>query len=232
VPGDRVLIAGTGRESTRATIAATQRAASAGVDAVLVRTPSFFKPQMTSDVFVRHYTAVADASPVPVLLARSFQKGPQGVPLPSGAGELPFRRILVPVDGGDASLHAVPGTVAFAKLFGSEVDALCVEEPPLPPLGVPLPSVPRPPAEPGERATAAAEKAVGRFREYGIPAKAVVAVGEPAEVILETADARKSDLIAMATHGRSGASRWALGSVTERVLRHATLPMLVTRART
>ena len=68
VPRDRVLIAGTGRESTRATIAASRRAAAAGVDAVLVRTPSFFKPQMTTDVFVRHYTEVADASPVPVLL--------------------------------------------------------------------------------------------------------------------------------------------------------------------
>ena len=68
VPRDRPLIAGTGRESTAATIAATQRAAAAGVDAVLVRTPSFFKSQMTTEVFVRHYTAVADASPVPVLL--------------------------------------------------------------------------------------------------------------------------------------------------------------------
>jgi len=68
VPETRPLIAGTGRESTRATIAATQRAAAAGVDAVLVRTPSFFKPQMTSDAFVRHYTEVADAAPVPVLL--------------------------------------------------------------------------------------------------------------------------------------------------------------------
>jgi 4-hydroxy-2-oxoglutarate aldolase len=68
MPGERPLIAGTGRESTRATIAATQRAATAGVDAVLVRTPSFFKSQMTTDVFVRHYTEVADASPVPVLL--------------------------------------------------------------------------------------------------------------------------------------------------------------------
>ena len=68
VPRDRVLIAGTGRESTRATIAATRRAAEAGVDAVLVRTPSFFKSQMTTDVFVRHYAEVADASPVPVLL--------------------------------------------------------------------------------------------------------------------------------------------------------------------
>jgi 4-hydroxy-2-oxoglutarate aldolase len=68
VPPGRPLIAGTGRESTRATIAATRRAAAAGVDAVLVRTPSFFKAQMTSDVLVRHYNEVADASPIPVLL--------------------------------------------------------------------------------------------------------------------------------------------------------------------
>jgi 4-hydroxy-2-oxoglutarate aldolase len=68
VPSDRTLIAGTGRESTKATIAATRRAATAGVDAVLVRTPAFFKAQMTTDLLVRHYTAVAEASPVPVLL--------------------------------------------------------------------------------------------------------------------------------------------------------------------
>jgi 4-hydroxy-2-oxoglutarate aldolase len=68
VPSDRPLIAGTGRESTKATIVATKRAAAAGVDAVLVRTPSFFKPQMTTEAFVRFYTDVAEASPVPVLL--------------------------------------------------------------------------------------------------------------------------------------------------------------------
>ena len=68
VPSDRPLIAGTGRESTKATIAATARAAAAGVDAVLVRTPAFFKAQMTADIFVRHYTDVADAARVPVLL--------------------------------------------------------------------------------------------------------------------------------------------------------------------
>ena len=68
VPRNRPLIAGTGRESTTATIAATRRAAAAGVDAALVRTPSFFKSQMTTEVFVRHYTEVADASPIPVLL--------------------------------------------------------------------------------------------------------------------------------------------------------------------
>jgi 4-hydroxy-2-oxoglutarate aldolase len=68
VPADRPLIAGTGRESTKATVAATARAAAAGVDAVLVRTPSFFKAQMSAEIFIRHYTEVADASAVPVLL--------------------------------------------------------------------------------------------------------------------------------------------------------------------
>jgi len=68
LPRGRSLIAGTGRESTQASVAATKRAAALGADAVLVRTPGFFKSQMTNDVFVRHYTAVADQSPVPVLL--------------------------------------------------------------------------------------------------------------------------------------------------------------------
>ena len=68
IPKGRPLLAGTGRESTIATIAATKRAADLGADAVLVRTPAFYKGQMTTDAFVRHYTQVADQSPVPVLL--------------------------------------------------------------------------------------------------------------------------------------------------------------------
>lgn len=68
MPKGRPLLAGTGRESTRATIAATKRAADLGADAVLVRTPAFYKGQMTTEAFVRHYTQVADRSPVPVLL--------------------------------------------------------------------------------------------------------------------------------------------------------------------
>lgn len=68
IPRGRPVVAGTGRESTRAAIQASVRAAALGADAVIVRTPGFFKSQMTSDAFVQHYTAVADASPVPVLL--------------------------------------------------------------------------------------------------------------------------------------------------------------------
>ena len=68
VPHGRPLIIGTGRESTRAAIRAVRRAADLGADFALVRTPGFYKNQMTTDAFVRHYTAVADASPVPILL--------------------------------------------------------------------------------------------------------------------------------------------------------------------
>ena len=68
VPKGRPLMAGIGRESTRGTIAAAKRAGAAGVDAVMARTPSFYKNMMTSDAFIRHFTEVADASPVPVLL--------------------------------------------------------------------------------------------------------------------------------------------------------------------
>jgi 4-hydroxy-2-oxoglutarate aldolase len=68
VPRGRPLIVGAGRESTQAAVRAARRAAELGADAVLVRTPSFFKSQMTHEAFVSHYTAVADVSPVPVLL--------------------------------------------------------------------------------------------------------------------------------------------------------------------
>jgi 4-hydroxy-2-oxoglutarate aldolase len=68
VPRGRPLIAGAGRESTQATIRAVRRAATLGADAVLVRTPAFFKAEMTHDNLVRYYRAVADASPVPILL--------------------------------------------------------------------------------------------------------------------------------------------------------------------
>ncbi len=66
-PG-RFLLAGSGRLSTRATVEATRRAAGAGADAVLVVTPHFFRGAMSSDALAAHFEAVADASPVPVLL--------------------------------------------------------------------------------------------------------------------------------------------------------------------
>lgn len=68
VPASMMLLAGTGVESTRGTIELTKEAAERGADAVLVKNPFYFKSQMTFDVYMAHYTAVADASPVPVII--------------------------------------------------------------------------------------------------------------------------------------------------------------------
>ena len=68
VPDDRWLVAGTGAESTRATVRATERAAAAGADAVLVRPPAYFGPGLAPAALAGHYQRVADASPVPVLV--------------------------------------------------------------------------------------------------------------------------------------------------------------------
>jgi 4-hydroxy-2-oxoglutarate aldolase len=68
VPSDRLVIAGTGRDATRATIVACRRAARVGADLVLVRVPTAFKAHLTADALLEHFRAVADASPIPVLL--------------------------------------------------------------------------------------------------------------------------------------------------------------------
>jgi len=68
IPADKLLVAGTGAESTRQTIAITQRAADAGADAALVVTPHYYGPKMTPDSLVQHYVKVADASPIPILI--------------------------------------------------------------------------------------------------------------------------------------------------------------------
>ncbi len=68
IPDDRLLIAGTGCQSTRETIELTTRASRLGADAALVLTPSYYRAQMTRDVLRRHYHAVADASKIPVLI--------------------------------------------------------------------------------------------------------------------------------------------------------------------
>ncbi len=67
-PRDKVLIAGTNCQSTRQAIAASRAASQAGADLVLVITPFYFKSQMSGEALVRHFTAVADASPKPILV--------------------------------------------------------------------------------------------------------------------------------------------------------------------
>jgi 4-hydroxy-tetrahydrodipicolinate synthase len=68
IPSSKMVLAGTGCESTRATIELTKEVADYGVDAVLVKNPFYYKSQMSFDVYMAHYSAVADASPVPLIV--------------------------------------------------------------------------------------------------------------------------------------------------------------------
>jgi nucleotide-binding universal stress UspA family protein len=68
-----------------------------------------------------------------------------------------------------------------------------------------------------------------RLSKAGLKARVEVLFGRPAEKIIKYAAKEKVDLIAMSTHGRSGFSRWVFGSVAEKVLRAAALPILLIR---
>jgi 4-hydroxy-2-oxoglutarate aldolase len=65
---EKLLIAGTGAESTAETIVRTKRAAAIGYPVALVKTPYYYKPVYRLETYIRHYRAVADASPIPILL--------------------------------------------------------------------------------------------------------------------------------------------------------------------
>lgn len=123
VPADRTLLAGTTRESTAAAIAAARRAASLGADAVLVRTPCFFKAQMNGAAFERHYTAIADASPVPVLLY-NFSAATGVNLLPDTVAALAAHPNIVGVKESGSDIAQIADLVAmtppgFAVLAGS-----------------------------------------------------------------------------------------------------------------
>ena len=75
-------------------------------------------------------------------------------------------------------------------------------------------------------------KAGEGLRSKGAIVKIKVGIGSAADEIIKAADEINTDLIAMSTHGRSGLSRWAFGSVTDRILRGGNTPVLVVRAPT
>ena len=74
------------------------------------------------------------------------------------------------------------------------------------------------------------KKIAKRFQKKNIPVKYEVLLGNPAEQITKYAEENDVEVIVMASHGRSGPSRWALGSVSDKVFRAACKPILMIRA--
>ena len=74
------------------------------------------------------------------------------------------------------------------------------------------------------------DQVVSQLKKDGIAAKAVVLSGRAADALADYAKKSDADLIVIATHGRSGVSRWVWGSVADRLLRSACVPVLMVRA--
>ena len=143
-----------------------------------------------------------------------------------------FKRILVPVDGSPTSMQAVEKAIVMAKAFGSAVTVLCVIDPyPFTGVGTDF-SYGQ--TEYLSLAMAQAHRSVhdaeAAFKAAGVDAEArVVEIQVPHEGILDTATDLGAELIVMGSHGRRGIQKFLLGSVTQRVLAGAHLPVLVVR---
>ena len=132
VPDDRVLIAGTGAESLRATLRLSARAASLGYGALLVQPPAFYKGAMTDDVVRDHYRAVADASEVPVIvyqvptrfstldfstgLVAELSKHPNVIGIKDSRGKLDLVGELVTRTTNDFQVLVGSGSLLYASL--------------------------------------------------------------------------------------------------------------------
>jgi nucleotide-binding universal stress UspA family protein len=141
-----------------------------------------------------------------------------------------YKRILVSTDGSDISLKAVQTAVSLARAVGGELFAISVKEP------VPYSAIsemqPVPPQEffdAQERiASERVKAAMSAAAAAGVTCHAhTVEALHPWEAILDHAKSQGCDLIAMASHGRSGLSALLLGSETQKVLTHSTIPVLV-----
>jgi nucleotide-binding universal stress UspA family protein len=142
-----------------------------------------------------------------------------------------YKHILVPLDGSKLAEQALPHAVAQAEKFGAEVVLVKV----LQPLSEPILSAPA--------AVRAAEEAsarllreyldgvAARLQEQGIAVQVALLGGKPYVEIIRFAEENEIDLIVMSTRGHSGLSRWLLGSVADRVVRGATVPLLLVQCK-
>jgi nucleotide-binding universal stress UspA family protein len=142
-----------------------------------------------------------------------------------------YKRILVPLDGSKLAELALPHAAAHAAQFGAEIVLLKV----LGPLPEPTMASPRvvrsAEAASAELAQDYLDDIAAGLRAQGAVAQTATAEGKPYVEIVRFAEENEIDLIIMSTRGHSGLSRWLLGSVADRVVRGATIPLLLVHAR-
>lgn len=143
-----------------------------------------------------------------------------------------YKRILVPTDGSEITAKAVQSAVALARLCGADLAAIGVKEPfPYSAISEMQPVPPQEFYDAQERIASENVKAViAAASAAGVSCLGhTVEALHPWEAILDHAKAQGCDLVVMASHGRRGVSALLLGSETQKVLTHGTLPVLVVR---
>ena len=164
----------------------------------------------------------------PLLLVRGDEEG-------KSDGVATLKSIVVPLDGSKLAEIALPRAVDLAKKLGLEIVLTRAYQIPLSNYGVADAAyIPNPNALMNvvkEEAGAYLETKVNELRQNGVEkVSSILLLGSGADEIIDLARTTPDNLIAMSTHGRSGVKRWALGSVTEKVVRHSGDPVLVVRA--
>jgi nucleotide-binding universal stress UspA family protein len=159
---------------------------------------------------------------VPVLTVRATGRSPSDVS---------YDEVLVPTDGSEAAAAAIDHGLAIAQSTHARVHAVNIVD-----VGdvAARPNY-TPPTELMDSLESEGEAATDRIateaRERGLDATTEVREGFPASDLLDYADEHDIDLIAMGTAGHTGLGRYLLGSTTERIVRHAEMPVLAVNAR-
>ncbi|ODS30788.1 MAG: hypothetical protein SCARUB_04097 [Candidatus Scalindua rubra] len=134
-----------------------------------------------------------------------------------------YKKILVTLDGSSLAESVLPHARAVGRQFNAEVILLqVVAERDVTIGGIPT-------GESCGKALRYLKEKASALTEDGVEVRTLAKEGDPVKTILSVAEDEKVDLIAIATHGWSGLDRLVYGSVTERILRSATHPLLVIR---
>jgi nucleotide-binding universal stress UspA family protein len=136
-----------------------------------------------------------------------------------------FQKLLVPLDGSGCAEDVLPYAERLAGDLKAGISLLRVV------YAHTFPGVDPTDAEVAvvQEAEAYLRDIEGRLKAKGFEVDAHVRYGDDAEEILDHAAQKGIDFIAMTTHGRSGVKRWLLGSVAEKILRHAPKPVFLVR---
>jgi nucleotide-binding universal stress UspA family protein len=139
-----------------------------------------------------------------------------------------YRHILIPTDGSKIAEHGVAHGLALAKSLGAKVSVIFVVEPFSEITGRFQEAVAKYAELRKEQATSALDHAANMAKEAGVSCEPIQEEnGQPHQAIIAAAEDRGCDLIVMSSHGRSGLSMLLIGSVTNKVLTQAKIPVLV-----